>query len=328
MLELDANQRWQLDLKLGLKGGGLITRMRSALIDFDVDEIMVVQATGMPEIRARYRDKALQIAEAQLYSKRYLENCLDNLHIHQRSKPLDPRVNKILTDFFGVETPDQRLLNETERMIKMLYDGLMDASMSTHSSPRYVIGNNRSASDPTAGFMFKRDPKKRIFLTERFFNVLPFSLKDQARIEGFELAPHFQAATLIHEFSHMVADTHDIAYLETSAPYPDLLLEDNANNVRLKADLALLQTQGLSHQTKKANLFLIEKDGQWRDISQSDGSGFDAVLRITGTRNLDAARDVFLTDAVKRSQVLLSNADSVTLLVLLLGRHNYVVPTP
>jgi hypothetical protein len=329
MLELDTNQRWQLDLKLGLKGGGGVqTRMRSALIDIDVDDIIVVQATGMPEIRARYRDKALQIAEAQLHSKRYLENCLDNLHIHQRGKPLDPRVSKILTDFFGVATPDQRLLDNTERMIKLLYDGLMDASMSTYSSSRYVVGNNRSASDMTAGFVFKRDPQRRMFLTERFFNVLPYSLNAQARIEGFELAPHFQAATLIHEFSHLVADTHDIAYLETSAPYPDLLLEDNANNIRLKADLALLQTEGLSHLTEKANLFLLLDNGQWRDIIRDDGSAFDAVLRITGTRNLDAARDVFLSDAVKRSELLLSNADSVTLLVLLLGRHNYVVPTP
>jgi hypothetical protein len=328
MLELDANQRWQLDLKLGLKGGGLITRMRSALLDLDIDEIMVVQATGMPEIRARYRDKALQIAEAQLYSKRYLENCLDNLHIHQRGKPLDPRVNKILTDFYGVATPDQRLLSETERVIKLLYDGLMDASMSTHSSSRYVVGTNRSVKDPTTGFVFKRDPQKRMFLTERFFNVLPYSLNARARTEGFELVPHFQAATLIHEFSHLVADTHDIVYLETSAPYPDLLLEDNANNVRLKADLALVHSQGMSHLTHKANLFLYQKDGQWRDLDRSEGSGYDAVLRITGTRNLDAARDVFLTDAVKRSQLLLSNADSVTLLVLLLGRHNYVVPTP
>jgi hypothetical protein len=328
MLELDANQRWQLDLKLGLKGGGLITRMRSALLDLDIDEIMVVQATGMPEIRARYRDKALQIAEAQLYSKRYLENCLDNLHIHQRGKPLDPRVNKILTDFYGVATPDQRLLSETERVIKLLYDGLMDASMSTHSSSRYVVGTNRSVKDPTTGFVFKRDPQKRMFLTERFFDVLPYSLNARARTEGFELVPHFQAATLIHEFSHLVADTHDIVYLETSAPYPDLLLEDNANNVRLKADLALVHSQGMSHLTQKANLFLYQKDGQWRDLGRSEGSGYDAVLRITGTRNLDAARDVFLTDAVKRSQLLLSNADSVTLLVLLLGRHNYVVPTP
>jgi hypothetical protein len=302
--------------------------MRSALIDIDVDDIIVVQATGMPEIRARYRDKALQIAEAQLHSKRYLENCLDNLHIHQRGKPLDPRVSKILKDFFGVATPDQRLLDNTERMIKLLYDGLMDASMSTYSSSRYVVGNNRSASDMTAGFVFKRDPQRRMFLTERFFNVLPYSLNAQARIEGFELAPHFQAATLIHEFSHLVADTHDIAYLETSAPYPDLLLEDNANNIRLKADLALLQTEGLSHLTEKANLFLLLDNGQWRDIIRDDGSAFDAVLRITGTRNLDAARDVFLSDAVKRSELLLSNADSVTLLVLLLGRHNYVVPTP
>lgn len=328
MLEIDANQRWQLDLKMGLKGGGLVTRMRSAVIDADVDDMMVVQATGMPEIRARYRDKALQIAEAQLYGKRYLENCLDNLHIHQRGKPLDPRVSKILTDFYGVATPDQRLLDDTERMIKMLYDGLMDASMSTQSSSRYVVGMNRSATDSTAGFVFKLDPKKRMFLTERFFNVLPYSLNARAQIEGFEMAPHFQAATLIHEFSHLVANTHDIVYLETSAPYPDLLLEDNANNVRLKADLALVHSRGLSHLTEKANLFLYRDKGKWRDIKRKDGSGFDAVLRITGTRNLEAARGVFLTDAVKRSQLLLSNADSVTLLVLLLGRYNYVVPTP
>ncbi|WP_062390825.1 dermonecrotic toxin domain-containing protein [Pseudomonas abietaniphila] len=328
-LKLDVNQRWQLDLSLGLKGGGgLLTRIRSEIVELDVDAVMVVQASGMPEIRMLYRDKARRIGEAHLKSKRYLETCLDNLHVHKRGEPLDPRVNQILADFFGTATPDQSLLDEVESMIKRLYDEIMSASLSPFSSARYVVGLNREGQERTSGFVIKDDPKKRIFLTDGFFQVLPFSLNEQARIEGFELGAHFRSATLIHELSHLVADTYDIAYLETSAPYPDLLAEDNADNIKLKEDLSYLHSRGLSHLTEKDDLFLRLDDDHWRDMVRDDGDGFKAILRITGTRKLNAARDVFLADTLKRRKVLLSNADSVTLLILLLGRKNYAVPTP
>lgn len=37
---------------------------------------------------------------------------------------------------------------------------------------------------------------------------------------------------------------------------------------------------------------------------------------------------MFLSDARKRGQVILANADSVTLLILRLGRRSFVVPSP
>lgn len=329
LIQLDANQRWRMDLKLSLKGGGgLLTRMRSDMIDVDVEELMVVQASGMPEIRALYRDKARRIGEAQLLGKRYLENCLDNLHIHRRDQPLLPEVKRILGEFFGVPEPDQLLVERVEVIVKKLYDGIMDASLSSHSSPRYVVGLSRSPDEGTTGFVFKRDPKQRVFLTEGFFNVVHYPLNNQARLEGFEPAPHFRAAILIHELSHLIADTHDITYLETSAPYPDLLSEELPLDAELKKDLTYVHTRGMSHLSDKQFLFLSFKDGQWRDLSREDGKGYATILRITGARDLDAARDVFLADPVKRSQLLLSNADSVTLLMLLLGRKSYVAPTP
>lgn len=328
-LELDINQRWQLDLRLGLKGGGgLLTRMREESIDLDVDDIMVVQASGMPEIRRLFRDKARRIGEAQLKSKQYLETSLDNLNVHNRGATLVPEVNQILVDFFGVPAVDDRLIGEVERIVKGIYDGIMEGSLSTVSSSRYVVGLNRAGQERTSAFVFKDDPKRRVFLTDGFFDVLPFSLNDQARIEGFEMPPHFRAATLIHELSHLIFDTHDIAYLETSAPYPDLLADDTPDKIQLKDDLAYLHTRGMSHLTDKESLFLRLENGLWRDMVRDDGDGFKAILRVTETRNLDAARDVFLTDPVKRSQVLLDNADSVTLLILLLGRRNFTVPTP
>jgi hypothetical protein len=328
-LRLDVNQRWQLDLNMGLKGGGgLLTRIRSEIVELDVDSFMVVLASGMPEIRMLYRDKARRIGEAHLKSKRYLETCLDNLHVHKRGEPLDPRVNQILADFFGIAAPDEALLAEVEFLIKSLYDELMNASLSPFSSARFVVGLNREGQERTSGFVIKKDPKKRIFLTEGFFELLPFSLNAQARIEGFELGAHFRAATLLHELSHQVADTYDIAYLETSAPYPDLLAEDNDNDLKLKEDILYLHTHGLSHLTKKEDLFLRLDNDHWRDMVRDDGDGFKAILRITGTRDLNAARDVFLADALKRRKVLLSNADSVTLLIMLMGRRNFTVPTP
>ena len=92
--------------------------------------------------------------------------------------------------------------------------------------------------------------------------------------------------------------------------------------------MSYLHSRGLSHLTEKEDLFLRLDDDHWRDMVRDDGDGFKAILRITGTRKLDAARDVFLADALKRRKVLLNNADSVTLLILLLGRKSYATPTP
>lgn len=65
-----------------------------------------------------------------------------------------------------------------------------------------------------------------------------------------------------------------------------------------------------------------------RDLQNSDGDVKPAILRITGRKTLNEARDVFYNDADKRAQIILSNADSITLLVTLLGRERFSAPTP
>lgn len=327
LIRLDEKQRWQLDIESGLKGGGgAMTKLRTHSADVSANDVLLIEATGMPEIRQFFRERAQHIGEAHLQAKRYLENALDNLNVHEPGAPLHPRVTQIIGDFFGVSQPDPELLVETERAIKALFDEVMDASLSPYSSPRFVVGTSRAGHSGTMGFVIKRDPKKRVFLTDRYFDAPPFPLTPEAAAQGFDCPAHYRAATLIHELSHLVLDTHDIAYLETTAPYPDLLMENNANNIKLKADIERLQTYGLSHLSTRNELFLHLKEGEWRDFDEDEGFEHGAILKLARTKTLDEARDVFLSDASKRSKILLANADSVTLLILRLGRRSFVVP--
>nr|GFA09643.1 hypothetical protein [Tanacetum cinerariifolium] len=213
-LKLDGHQRWQLDLDAGLKGGGgLLTKMRAEGAETTAEDALIIEATGMPEIRKVYRERALNIGEAHLQAKRYLENCLDNLNVHTPEMPVDERVLEIVGDFFGVTPPGADLLIETERTIKALFDEVMDASL--------------------------------------------------------------------------------------------------ANSIQLKADLERLQNEGLSHTSHREDLFVHMKDGEWGDLNPEDSEAYNAVLALTKTRTLEEARHVFLSDAQKRSRVLLANADSV-----------------
>ncbi len=329
MVALDENQRWQLNLNLRLRGGGgILTKDTAGSADALADETLVVEARGMPQIRLRFRDRARRIGEAHLQAKRYLENCLDNLNVHQRGAPLDPRVNQIISDFFGVRQPSQELMTQIESHVKSLFDAVMADSLAPFSSPRFVIGTNRPGHEAVTAFVIKGDPHQRIFLTEQFFTVPPLAVKPQAGAQGFDFPDHYRAATLIHELSHQTLNTYDIAYLDSMAPFPDLLRENNAENVEIRAQVARLQDGRLSHRSSKKTLFMRFENGQWRDITHNDSCGFEAILQLTNTYDLHSARDVFLSDAAKRSQVMLKNADSLTLLILRLGRHNYVVPSP
>jgi len=328
-LILDSDQRWQLDLNLRLRGGGgAVTRIKESAATSSAEGALVIEARGMPEIRSLYRHRAIQIGQAHLQAKRYLENCLDNLCALQPEALPAPPATQIIGDFFGVASPDQALLASVEHSIKALFDAVIDASLSPFSSPRFVLGSNRPGNERVTAFTIPQDPQQRIFLTERFFRKPGFHLGPQAAADGFDTGAHCRAATLLHELSHLVLDTKDIAYLETTAPYADLLLGDNAGNLRLKSQIQRLHQHRLSAQTPEVDLFTVFDDGQWRDLTRDDGLGFASILRITAAKTLKEARKVFLADSHKRSQVMLKNADSVTLLILLLGRRNYLLPSP
>ena len=327
-LMLNENQHWQLELDLRLRGGGgLQTRVMETASDASAEGGLVIEARGMSEIRQFYRDRARRIGEAHLQAKKYLENSLDNLTGDHRRAPLDPRVAQIIEEFFGVINPDQALLTEVSNAVRSMFDAIMDASLSPLSSPRFVIGANRPGRSDVTAFIVPGDPLRRLFLTERFFRTPLYRLTPAAVSEGFEPTAHFQAATLLHELSHQVLDTKDIAYLESNAPYPDLLRGDTAPTFKRRSQLERLQDYRLSHRTHKHELFTQYEDGRWRDVTREDALGFSSILRITGAKTLDEARDIFLTNPMMRTRILLKNADSVTLLLLRLGRQNFVVPT-
>jgi predicted GTPase len=70
-------------------------------------------------------------------------------------------------------------------------------------------------------------------------------------------------------------------------------------------------------------LFRIDVDDAWRDLRTADGDAKSVILKLTDTSNLEDARDKFLHDPKTRAKVILSNADSVALLVTLLGRERF-----
>lgn len=328
-LFLDAQQRWQLNLDLRLRGGGCVnSTLNASGVTREAENELIIEAKGMADIRARYREHARQIGNAHRLAQHYLQTSLENLNARDASGELDVRVSAIVGDFFGVVSPDRALLQYTEEAITTLFDALMEPSLSPLSSSRFVIGTNRPGREHTVAFVFKSDPQRRVFLSDRFFNAPAFRLTPQAMAEGFRASRHYRAANLLHELSHLVLNTHDIAYLESMAPPADLLLDNDVVSAAVRSNVLFLHEHRFSHRSQRGDLFTIKEDGQWRDIEPEDHHGYEAILHYTNTSRLEDAREVFLNDAGKRSLVQLDNADSLILLILRLGRRNFAVGTP
>jgi len=328
-IKINEQQQWELDVKWGLAGGGgIVTKIKAELTDDEVEEVFFVEAAGMAEIRTSYRKRAVLIAQAHLQAKRYLENCLDNLNSDAPGTALDSRTNKVFNDFFGVQAPDEQLINKVRDIAAALYAEVMDASLSPVSSTRYVVGTNKLGNGQVTAFVLKKDPLRRIYLTERFFRIPQFRLKPLGPADtDFDVGDHYRAIALLHELSHLVNNTHDIAYLEAAAPFLDMLADNLPYRARLKSELGRMQ-RFLSHQTPPDQLFKrLDADDKWQDIKAEDGYGKKKILKITGKPNLAEAREVFFADADKRSDIILSNADSVALLMTKLGRRRYISTT-
>ncbi|WP_397452229.1 hypothetical protein [Pseudomonas sp. NA-150] len=317
-------QQWALDIRLR-GGGGALTRVSTAASSAQIELEFIVEAEGMHEIRLNYINKARRIGQAHLQAKRYLETAMDNLNTGQSDVALNAEATRIIAEFFGVQTPSAALIGKIQQLLRTLFAAMTDPSLSPWSSSRFVVGTNRSGYQDTTALVVKGDPLQRIYLSERFFRMPAYRLKAPAPGQAvFNEEVHYRAATLIHEVSHLACDTHDIAYVESSSPYLDLLADQSPHHVRIKQEIERLQQRTLSHRTQPDALFQTFEDNNWRDLKDEDGSAKQAVLRLTGERDLDDARRVFLSDGAKRSDVILSNADSLTLLILLLGRESFL----
>lgn len=321
----NSNGQWELDIRWGLRGGGAgwsqqrTERARQRTIDRE----FITEAQGMPEIRRFDLDKALKIGAARLHAKHYLERSLEVLS-PPPGQPLSVPALDTLQKFFDVTAPSPTLVGAIKRQIGQIFGELMDASLNLHSSPRYVIGMNTQGREQVLAFVDSNDPLRRIFLTDKFFS-LPEQLQAALRAsqKGFDVGNHFRATTLIHELSHVANLSVDIAYVEASAPFLELIDGTIGGSGRnsLLHDLKLYRQNTLTAKTPPEQLFKELINGEWRDIDRNDGDGYEHVLRITGTQSLAAARIRFLGDADIRSQVMLANADSVALLITLLARH-------
>lgn len=324
LIRLGTDHRWTFDISLGARrNGGALTRFKTNLTDLYVDDVFVVDARGIAEVQRLYPLKATQIVEAHEQASTYLRNAISNLTVRSGRRVLDPRALRIIKEFFGVHTPGNRLVIAVKQAITDVYRALLDPSLSPHSSQRYVVGTNRLNSRSTTAFTYTHDPLKRVFLSDRFFCTPFVRLKSaQSRRGGFNVGAHYRAVALIHEVSHIASKTEDIVYVDSELPFLDLLEDTGTYRARLKRDQTKNQAR-LSHLTPRDELFRIEEDGAWRDLKTVDGGAKSKVLKLTGASSIDAARDVFLDNPEIRAKVILSNADSIALLVTLLGRERF-----
>jgi hypothetical protein len=97
--------------------------------------------------------------------------------------------------------------------------------------------------------------------------------------------------------------------------------------------LEKLQSNGLSLTTPKAKLFT-----QWDSADNTfkslefipvEKATYREILKITGAPSMNAARDAFLDPISpdKRIEVILRNADSITLLICEMGRQLEAPPS-
>ncbi|NWA00013.1 hypothetical protein [Pseudomonas gingeri] len=156
------------------------------------------------------------------------------------------------------------------------------------------------------------------YLNELFFEP-GLDTYEPIRPRTFNLVLHNMAAILIHEFSHIVFNTVDIAYLDSFRPFYDLIDNTTAHGLELQDSLKELQETALSQRTPLKQLFRTwnEVTRNWDDIN---GEPCKQVLKLTRTADLEDARWEFLYDEARRIDVILANADSLALLINYLGR--------
>lgn len=316
----DAEQHWQLDMQEGLRGGGFADFYEKTFADADIQERFITLAEGMPAIRSTHFLKYQMLERAHQQARDYLSQCLQNLNTTTPWEPLHSEVEARLARAF--DTPSTpRIVATLRDYAQRILNELLSADLAPQTSKRYVVGMNRAANSLTSAFTYVFDPRKRIYLTERFF-TLPTKVQVYGTPSETQMLVHQQAVTLIHELSHLKLKTADIAYVESSTPFLDELDISTKNGRDFYNSQREAKRQGLSLHTSNDRLFTFYdvETGVWRDLSHEDGRGKQVILKLTNCTTLQDARTVFRTDASRREAIIFANADSLSLLISELGR--------
>ncbi|MBI6855110.1 hypothetical protein YA0002_20355 [Pseudomonas cichorii] len=322
-LRLDAQQKWQLDLDPGLGGSLRSSNPIDREINGVIEEFVRVRADGMKNIRLYSREEARKITMARVHALGYLKNALFNLNA-PTAEGVSESVQLALKSFFGVDKATPWMINSVRQRFTELYEGLLQPSLAPLSSSRFVLGRTRSGHESVSAFVVVGDPRKRIILAEDFFSPPSYSLK--VVLPGnraFNAADHYRASTLIHEISHQACDAVDFAYLKAAAPPTEMIDVGQPAWGLYQRQLQVTRDRSLSHLTPKGRLFRVPGENGMRDLRPEDGRLFMKMSSLTGQTSAKEAREIFLSDPQVRSRVILSNADSITMLVSLLGRERF-----
>jgi hypothetical protein len=318
-----AEGHWELEICKGLAGGGCAWSSQSnpRTLQREIDSVFITQATGMVDMHRYYSKNANKLVRAHARAKRYLERGMDALCAEPGQPDIPAASQDVLKRFFSVTSVSTSLIKDLKRIIARLFAELMDASMNTQNSTRYVSGLNKPGLSFVVASTDPKDTKRRIFLTETFFDI-PQALHSAVRRSqrSFDVPSHFRATSLIHELSHIVSGTEDIAYVEASVPYLDMIDATRPGGQALMQALDTAQNFTLNARTPVEELFTVLHNGARRDLSDADGPAYKAVLKASKTQNLQDARHAFMNDDAARQRIILANADSVALLVTLLSR--------
>ena len=321
-----AAQHWVFDTrKHRPRYGGALTKYHVAS---SVREGMNIEATGMKNIRRLYPEQARMIIEALDLALFYANNCKHNLRLLAPSIQPVTRIHRFVKEFLGVSTIEPSHVQKLTTVIDKILSALVDPSLTSLDSKRFVTGSNRTSSDSQIAFTIPSDVEHKLYLTSHFFTPR-LDLYQPHLIVPFDMDAHARATTIIHELTHIVCDTEDIAYLDAGRPFHDLLSAITGKH--LKDPLQNVQARALSVLTQVTDLFKVvdEATDTWVDpgISSATDHIEDHILNLTGGTDLADARRIFYADPLKRIDTLLGNADSVAYLITNLGRQLDPVPS-
>ena len=283
-----------------------------------IREQMRVQAVGIRSIRRLYPNRARLIRHGHEQAVAYLTAALRNMDRLFSDTLLDKKRRLFVEKFFDTSAVNESMISKIKFRAHLLLGELLHPSLNPETSLRYVVGSALHPEHSVQAFTLPNETARKIYLTERFFEP-GFQAHLPLRPRTFDMQGHNMASVLLHEVSHLVLDTIDFSYLDSSRPFLDLL--DTSTLVgRLRHDaLERIQQHAFSSSTPDNELFKEpgDEDEQWHDV---EGKPLQRLLQLTGARNLDEARRVFFSDENKRVDVMLDNADSLTLLLAHLGR--------
>ncbi|MFP3516274.1 DUF6543 domain-containing protein [Pseudomonas sp. SIMBA_077] len=311
---------WELDLGEPLLAGGPILSRPSA--PPEAIEGFQQDVHEMASIRAVYPEKAAAIQSAHELAVTYLKEAKRTLNNLNDPSEIYKNHAQWLSNFLGVNRLTDAYQAQLSTAINAILDRLLKPSMNPLSSGRYIVGTSvDQLTNHRIAFVSSSNRRKYIYLENNFFDT-PLDPLNTGHMPGlmetqppFDYNRHFRASTLIHECSHQVANTYDIAYLNAPGPYPELLQQDTAPTVVNRAALKAYQENKLSKATKRSELF----NDPVAEKTPVNESILAHILNTTRTQSLERARDEFLTNPTARVNIILSNADSLTLIITRLG---------